>query len=165
MGRLFDMVFQEKLEKIRELERKVTDNYDIGCTCGETVSEIDILYCDSCDDVCCYNCMTECSKCENTICSRCSAGDKCWACYEEEKYLNKINEAFLVVGDGYGNKESYPIKNPELVVKLTEWSNERELPKAFEIEGLGNLKYSYRSSIPAKNGVGTDYHIYVIKEE
>lgn len=84
------------------------------CTCGQHIHEIDTLFCNTCGDVMCQDCMAECVHCDNGVCIHCQeTHNECIKCYSNP-VINKTDKAYILI-----NGETTPISNSEFMIQKT----------------------------------------------
>jgi hypothetical protein len=136
----------------------------VGCACGNTIQEHEIISCDRCGDASCHECYTQCRDCLTVLCIHCTDSyDSCIICDVKMSRgtQSQTEDRCFIIIDG----KSIPIKNPSVLISATDYrvcGNEK--PENIIIKGLGEFKYSYRSiqrRVEKGKYVGDDYHLYL----
>lgn len=139
---------------------------DIFCTCRKVINELDILFCETCGDVCCDDCALICSFCGSCYCINCSTSlelDSC--CYCGNEYLQPILSSGAGIDDVFvvfcGNTYHISNKNgmaTELVERTDLFRTAARL--VIDIKGLGVLAYSYRSIRKKDSSKELEYYLH-----
>lgn len=123
------------------------------CSCSRYIHEIDVIYCEGCGDVACYDCMVDCSHCSKGFCKNCASNDfECIKCNvkHSRKDVSDLGTVFIVI-DG----KSIPVKNKDFLVNKTE----EYFYMTLNLNGK-EYEYMYRMAYPREEGNLYDYFIY-----